>query len=52
MKMRKKKIKLEEDDGNKILYSGTSGEDWQRELEKVSSILKMDYDSLKNTPAT
>lgn len=37
---------MEEDDGCKILYSGTSGEDWQRELEKVSSKLKMDYDSL------
>ena len=42
----KEEDKMEEDDGNKILYSGTSGEDWQRELEKVSSKLKMDYDSL------
>lgn len=36
----------EEDNGSNILYSGTSAEDWQRELEKVSNSLKLDYDSL------
>ena len=38
--------KQEESTGEEILYSGTSSEDWQRELEKVSSKLKMDYDSI------
>ena len=37
-----------EDDGNGILYSGTSQEEWQRELEKVSSKLKLDYNNLKS----
>ena len=38
--------KIMEDPGTCIIYSETSTEDWQRELEKVSSALKMDYDSL------
>lgn len=38
----------EEDNGTGILYSGTSNEDWQRELEKLSSKLKLDYDSLNS----
>jgi len=33
----------EEDDGTGILYSGTSQEDWQRELEKVNMKLKIEY---------
>ena len=40
--------KNEDDDGTKILFSGTSAEDWQRELEKVSSKLKMNYDELNS----
>ena len=31
------------DDGTGIMYSGTSQEDWQRELEKVSMKLKLEY---------
>ena len=31
------------DDGSGILYSNINSEDWQRELEKVSSKLKFDY---------
>ena len=37
------KEKEENDDGIGILYSGTTMEDWQRELEKVSSKLKIEY---------
>ena len=37
------KEKEEKDDGIGIMYSGTSQEDWQRELEKVSSKLKLEY---------
>ena len=37
------KEKEEKDDGIGIMYSGTSQEDWQRELEKVSSKLKVEY---------
>lgn len=38
-----KKEEAKDSDGTDILYSGTSQEDWQRELEKVSSKLKLDY---------
>ena len=31
------------DDGTGIMFSGTSQEDWQRELEKVSMKLKLEY---------
>ena len=31
------------DDGTGIMFSGTSQEDWQRELEKVSMKLKIEY---------
>ena len=31
------------DDGTGIMYSGTTQEDWQRELEKVGSKLKIEY---------
>ena len=37
---------IKEDTGFGILYSTTSQEDWQRELEKVSSKLKLDYNAL------
>ena len=37
------KEKEQEDDGTGIMYSGTSQEDWQRELEKVSMKLKLEY---------
>ena len=37
------KEKEEKDDGIGIMYSGTTQEDWQRELEKVSSKLKIEY---------
>ena len=33
----------ENDDGTGIMFSGTTQEDWQRELEKVSMKLKLDY---------
>ena len=33
----------QDDDGTGIMYSGTSQEDWQRELEKVSMKLKLEY---------
>ena len=42
------KKEKKEDDGNGILYSGTTQEDWQRELEKISSKLKLDYNNLKS----
>ena len=35
--------KESEDDGTGIMYSGTTQEDWQRELEKVGSKLKIEY---------
>ena len=40
---KEKNIKEKEqiDDGTGIMYSGTTQEDWQRELEKVSSKLKL-----------
>ncbi|MCQ2817965.1 MAG: hypothetical protein MJ252_11930 [archaeon] len=38
--------KEEEDTGTGILYSGISSEEWQRELEKLASKLKLDYDNL------
>ena len=37
-----------DDNGTGILYSGTSNEDWQRELEKLASKLKLDYDNLNS----
>ena len=37
------KEKEDKDDGIGIMYSGTTQEDWQRELEKVSSKLKIEY---------
>jgi estrogen-related receptor beta like 1 len=36
----------EDNTGIGILYSNTTQEDWQRELEKVSSKLKLDYNAL------
>ena len=33
----------QQDDGTGIMFSGTTQEDWQRELEKVSSKLKIEY---------
>ena len=47
-KEEKGKKEKREEDGNNILYSGTSQEEWQRELEKVSSKLKLDYNNLKS----
>jgi hypothetical protein len=38
-----------DNDGTGVLYSGIPTEDWHRELEKVSSKLKMDYKSLGNS---
>ena len=40
--------KEEEDNGTGILFSGTSNEEWQRELEKLSSQLRLDYDSMNS----
>ena len=37
---------IKDETGFGILYSTTSQEDWQRELEKVSSKLKLDYNAL------
>ena len=38
-----KKDNEQNDDGTGIMYSGTTQEDWQRELEKVSMKLKLEY---------
>lgn len=38
----------DKDDGTKIIHSGITTDDWQRELEKVSSKLKIDYNSLNS----
>ena len=38
---------IKDDDFSNIVYSGTSNEDWQRELERLSSKLKLDYDNLE-----
>ena len=42
---KEKNVKEKEqiDDGTGIMYSGTTQEDWQRELEKVSMKLKLEY---------
>ena len=37
------------DDGTNIMFSGTTQEDWSRELEKVSSYLKFDYNKVNLT---
>ena len=39
----KKKGGEQQDDGTGIMFSGTTQEDWQRELEKVSLKLKIEY---------
>ena len=39
----KKEGKEQQDDGTGIMFSGTTQEDWQRELEKVSLKLKIEY---------
>jgi hypothetical protein len=46
----KKEVEQEnqDDDVNSIVYSGISSEDWQRELERLSSKLKLDYDNLSS----
>ena len=46
-----KKDNEEKDDGTGIMFSGTTQEDWQRELEKVSMKLKLDYGKI-NTNGT
>ena len=38
----------QQDDGTGIMYSGTTQEDWQRELEKVSMKLKFDYGKINS----
>ena len=38
----------QQDDGTGIMFSGTTSEDWQRELEKVSMKLKIDYGKINS----
>ena len=38
----------QQDDGTGIMFSGTTQEDWQRELEKVSMKLKFDYGKINS----
>ena len=45
-KKKEEDVKNGPDDGTGIMYSGTSTEDWTRELEKVSSHLKIDYSKI------
>ena len=40
------------DDGTGIMFSGTSQEDWQRELEKVSMKLKLEYGKINANGAS
>ena len=40
------------DDGTSIMFSGTSQEDWQRELEKVSMKLKLEYGKINANGST
>ena len=39
---------VQEDDGTGIMFSGTTQEDWQRELEKVSMKLKIEYGKINS----
>ena len=40
------------DNGTEIMYSGTTQEDWQRELEKVSMKLKIEYGKINANGAS
>ena len=48
-KKKEEKVTTNVDDVTGIMFSGTSQEDWSRELEKVSSHLKLDYNKVNST---